>query len=652
MIKTLPILDFRAQIMEAINNNPATVITAETGAGKSTQVPQFLLDAGYNVVVTQPRIMAARTVAGRVAEELGEELGHTVGYRTANEQNFSEFTRCLFCTDGLTLVHELVGVGVGGKTVLVLDEVHEWNENMEVLVAWAKSQIDAGADFKVVLMSATMEAEKLGAFFNNAPVITVPGRLFPVEVKTAGMSIANDVVALVAQNRNVLVFQPGKQEIADTCEALAKLQLGAEILPLHGQLTPEEQARCFRHYGRPKVVVATNVAQTSITIDDIDGVVDSGLQREIQLVDGVEGLYLVPISLADSEQRKGRAGRTKPGTYIDHCATMDRPAFPVPAILRTRLDKTYLRLTIAGFDMEELEFFHQPNKADIHDAHQTLVGLGCMTHDGKVTPIGKLVNRLPVSVQFARMLVEADRLDVVDDVLTVAAIMEIGGITVAPPSRNCPNRPDWRYMVPNEHESDVMGQLQVWELAESMTKDEMYNKGISLRSYFRAKEIRKNLERSIRSHFKLGSSGHRENILKAVCAGMVDHLYKNSYGLCRNGDGIDREIGSASVIRGGAEWVVGKPFDLEIKTRYGTRVLKLIELVSKVHPEWLIEIAPQLVEQNTGLSPYYDEARDVVVSTTETSFNGHVVSTELVADGTYPKAAEIFANWFTDRVTA
>jgi ATP-dependent helicase HrpB len=646
MNKALPIQDFRKEILAAIRSNPVVVITAETGAGKSTQVPQYLLAKGYDMVVTQPRRLAARTVATRVAEERGEALGGIVGYRTAVDRQDSSATRCLFCTDGLALVRELMGQNKG---ILVLDEVHEWNENMEVLCAWAKQhQIETGADFKVVLMSATLEAEKLAAFYNNAPVISVPGRQFPVEDRQASLRLVDDVATLVSGGRNVLVFQPGKQEIVETCSALEQMQVNAEILPLHGQLTPEEQAKCFAHYGRPKVVVSTNVAQTSVTIDDIDAVVDSGMERRIELVDGVEGLYLKPISLADATQRKGRAGRTKAGIYIDHCSASSRPDFPVAEILRKRLDQTVLRLAIAGFDMEELEFFHQPNKSDIHDARRTLVGLGCMTEDGSVTKIGKLVNRLPVSVAYARMLVEADRLGVVDDVLTVAAIMEMGGITVPPPSRNQPDRPDWRRMVPAESESDVMGQLSVWEQAENMTKDEMREKGVSLRSFFRAKEIRRHLAQAVKQYFRPGSTGRREDILKAVCAGMVDHLYKGEYGSYRNGENVERELGTASLVRG-AEWLVGKPFDLQIKTRRGMMTLKLIELASKVDPMWLTEIAPQLVEQKTGLNPRYDASKDMVVSTTQVFFNKQMVREEAVADGEHPEATMVFTRWLSGR---
>lgn len=641
----LPIAAFRDQIMASVRKNPVTIITAETGAGKSTQVPQYLLAEGYNLVVTQPRRLAARTVAARVAEEIGEVLGSTVGYRTAVDRQDSPATRCLFCTDGLALVRELMGQNKG---ILVLDEVHEWNENMEVLVAWAKHQIETGVEFKVVLMSATLEAEKLAAFFNGAPVISVPGRLFPVEVKQPSARLIDDVATLVAQGRNVLVFQPGKREIEDVCAALKQMQVNAEILPLHGELTTEEQSRCFKHYDRPKVVVSTNVAQTSVTIDGINVVVDSGMERRVELVNGVEGLYLKPISRADATQRKGRAGRTSEGIYIDHCGTSARTDFPVAEIMRKRLDQTVLRLAIAGFNMEELEFFHQPAKSEIRDARRALIGLGCMTADGQVTKIGRLVNRLPVSVKYARMLVEAHRLGVVDDILTVAAILEQGGITVPTPSNNQPDRPDWRRMVPSETESDVIGQLTVWQMAESMTKDEMRDKGVSPQSFFRAKEIRYHLAQAVRQYFQLGSTGRREDILKAVCAGMADHLYKGSYGAYRNGDGTGRELGSSSLVRG-ADWLVGKPFDLQIKTRRGMMTLKLIELASKVDPMWLAEIAPQLVERKVGLNPRYDAQKDVVVSTTQTFFNGQLLPEEEIVDGEHPEAATIFARWLASQ---
>ncbi len=642
MNNALPVTGFRDQIVKAVRNNPVVVITAETGAGKSTQVPQYLLDEGYNLVVTQPRRLAARTVAERVAEEYGCPFGGIVGYRTAMDRQDSASTRCLFVTDGLALVRELMGAGT--HNVLVLDEVHEWNLSIEVLVAWARKRLGEEAGFKVVLMSATLEADRLAAYFGDAPVISVPGRLFPVE-KKIGTRLVDDVAELARAGRNVLTFQPGKAEIEATIAELTRLGVDAEILPLHGELSVEEQKRCFKRYGRSKVVVSTNVAQTSVTIDDIDAVVDSGMERRIELVDGVEGLYLKPISLADSKQRAGRAGRTKPGVYIDHCAASVRPDFPKAEVLRTRLDQTVLRLAKAGFDMEELTFFHQPNEREIHDAKRALKALGCMSEDNKVTPVGRKVARLPVSVQFGRMLVEADKFDVVGDVLTIAAILEQGEITARPRDRY--ETPAWRQLCASERESDALAQLAVYNKAEGMSKSEMVENGVFVKAFFKAKEIRRLLEDALRGKVRsTESTGKCDDIVRSLCSGMVDHLYQRTGYGWRNGESVNRELNRDSVVSASGDWLVGLPFDLEIKTRRGgTITLRLIRMATKVNPRMLAEAAPQLVRLEEHLTPVYDSEKDVVVSTTRTFFNNHMISEEKVLDGEHADAAAVFASW-------
>lgn len=649
MNESLPIAAFKRQIVDAVVGNPVVIITAQTGAGKSTQVPQFLLEEGYSIVVTQPRRLAARTVAARVAEEVGSEFGGLVGFRTAYERQDSLETECLFCTDGLALVRELVGAG--RHQILVLDEVHEWNINIEVLLAWAKRQIESGANFKLVVMSATLEAEKLAEFFGGAPIIEVPGRLFPVEEKPAGNdSLEGDVAELLRNGRNVLVFQPGKAEIAATTAWLQAANVNAEVLPLHGELTPEEQAACFRRYGRPKCVVATNVAQTSVTIDDIDAVVDSGMERRTELVDGVEGLYLKPISYADREQRKGRAGRCKAGVYVDWCPSADRLDFPKAEILRSRLDQTVLRLQVkAGIDAEELDFFHQPNKAEIHDAKRALKALGCMEENGTVTTVGRRVADLPVSVQFARMVIEAEKLGVVDDVISVAAILEQGEITARPKDRY--DVPAWRELVKGEKESDVLAQLTVYKAALNMNAATMRENGIFAKAFFQAAEKRKHLAQALRGKVRFGSNGKRENILRAVCAGMVDHLFQGSWGIYQNGDGVGRELNRDSVVET-TNWVVGLPFDLEIKTRRGGKMtLRLIRMVSKVDPSWLVEIAPQLAKEEHGLAPRYEPSIDSVASTTKVYFNGQLVQTvDNNVDPNHPEAANIFCAWLASQM--
>jgi ATP-dependent helicase HrpB len=648
---TLPIAAFREPIVQTVHDNSLTIIQAETGAGKSTQVPQYLLDAGYSVMVCQPRRLAARTVAERVAAERGEQLGGTIGFRTAYERKDSRDTRCLFVTDGLALMLELMGQS--NFDVLVIDEAHEWNLNIEVIIAWAKKVIAEGATFKVVIMSATIEAKELSAFCNNAPVISVPGRLFPVEEQEAGASIVDDVEKLVREGRNVLVFHPGKAEIQKLIQELERRRVNAEILPLHGQLSREEQDLCFRHYGRPKVVVSTNVAQTSVTIDDIDAVIDSGMERRTELDNGVEGLYLRPVSFADSKQRKGRAGRTKPGIYIDHCPAdpRDRLAFPMAEILRTRLDQTVLRLAIAGLDAEELEFFHQPDKSKIHNARVTLRNLGCMTDEGRVTGIGRAVNRLPVCVQFARMIVEADRLGVVDDVLDIAAVLEQGGVTsrfIKVGEGRIPALPVWKKrFCPTEDSSDVMAQLAVFQtcVRERLRAQDMRDLGVFAKAFFHARDLRRKIASALRGKVSaFESSGNREDILRAVCAGMVDHLYRNEYGRYKNGEVGERELCRESVLRT-AEWMVGIPWDLQIKTRRGPMTLRLVRMATKVDPKWLAEVAPQLAKKEAGLDPYYDQDRCCVVSTTRVTFNGIVISEEYVVDPNHPQAATIFADW-------
>lgn len=425
---SLPVAAFRAQIEEAVHQNKVVIITAETGAGKSTQVPQMLASSGYRVVVTQPRRLAARALAQRVAQEMGSRLGSRVGFRTAEERSDSAATEVLFVTDGLQLVRELAGHGgTGRKTVLILDEVHEWNMNVEVLIAWVKSRINAGNDLRVILMSATLDAERLASYYGNAPVISVPGRLFPVEKKSAAAcDLITEAVSLAKQGRNVLVFQPGKREIADTVDQIVRaLGEKAIVLPLHGELEAEEQQRCFAPppTGKVKVIVSTNVAQTSVTIADIDAVVDSGIERRIELVDGIEGLYLGPISQADCHQRAGRAGRTKAGVYVlcSETGLTDRQPFPTAEIMRSRLDQMVLRLAVQGFDATKLEFCHQPDLDALVEARRALVALGAMSCEGHVTKIGRRMARFSVSCEYARMLIEAERHGVVEQVATSAS---------------------------------------------------------------------------------------------------------------------------------------------------------------------------------------------------------------------------------------
>ena len=322
-LSELPISSRRQDILKAVDDNQVTIVVAETGAGKSTQVPQYLAEHGYEkVIVTQPRILAARNLSTRVREEWAlrthQDGDQLIGYRTAHERNDNPNTVILYCTDGLQLVRELTGSGANDRQILVLDEIHEWNENMEVLIAWAKKRCQEDAHFKVVIMSATIETRSLATYFGTQAIIDVPGRSYEV-AKRRGKGVVEEILKeSETHSSNMLVFLPGKAEIENVAamikaKAVAK---GVPVIPLHSQLEVTLQQQAFASYPHGKVILSTNIAQTSVTIDDIDVVIDSGLERRSEVQSGVEGLFIAQISQADCLQRAGRAGRTKSGIYI------------------------------------------------------------------------------------------------------------------------------------------------------------------------------------------------------------------------------------------------------------------------------------------------------------------------------------------------
>lgn len=623
----LPIASYRERITEAVTNSQVTIITAETGAGKSTQAPQFLAEAGYEVIVTQPRIVAARSVAERVRDEVvgvkGAEYSTYVGYRTARERGDSDENQILFVTDGLQQVRELAGRGVGKKQVLVLDEVHEWNENMEVLVAWSKMHMNEDPNFKVVLMSATMESESLANYFaedgkRSVPVIDVPGRTHEVK-KEEGGDVVGQAIRFAREGKNTLVFVPGKAEIDQVIAEIKRANIpGATLLPLHGQLEPTEQRKVFAKCPRPKITVSTNVAQTSITIDDNEAVVDSGLERRKEVRNSVEGLYLNPISQADCMQRAGRAGRTKEGEYvlaqlgnIPFVPMKERPAYGTPEILRTRLDGMVLRLAKYGLDAEGMDFYHSKDSSgrdisgEITHAKNRLQKLGALTEDGEVTSVGRAMERLPVESHYARMMIEARKYgaEVQTQLAAVLALQEAGGIVrFSKGSQPCQER--WRRLLDNTFDdSRMLKQLEVFIAAQSMDNAQMGDYDLFIKGYHKTKEIAKDLRRVEKldgQPLVAPTAEQRSQLVKCIIAGMVDNLYlRQQYG----DDYIDargevREVGGRSMIRP-AQMIVGMPFNLEIVDSRGRkRTLNLIEGVTNIPSvELLREVAPQLFSE-------------------------------------------------------
>ncbi len=640
MNTSLPIYNYMNEITEAIKNHAVTIITAETGSGKSTQVPQYAHNAGYDVVVTEPRRMAAWSLAERVAEEMETPLGETVGFRTAMERNDSQNTSILYCTDGLELVRTLTDTKNKPK-VLVIDEVHEWNSNIETLIGWSKKKIEEGWCTKVVIMSATLEKESLAEYFEkDVYSLEVPGRLFPVSFEERSEThLIASIAEMVSEGRNTLVFVPGKKEIAEVIEKLSSNNVKAKVLPLHGELDCEEQKKCFYSYSLPKVVVATNVAQTSITIPDIDAVVDTGKERRLETYDGIQGLFLRNTSKADCMQRKGRAGRTKEGKYILCSDTYfeDREEFSVPEIQRCLLEQTVLRLATIGIDAVEFPFFHQPKVEELIRAKETLIDLGALKEDNTVTPIGYKMAKMPVGVQSARMIIEAEKYGVTEEVIKIASIVEIGTLLSKDASYS-----DFTC----ERESDLLAELDVWNKLQKMGFVKFEELGINKKVFFRIKEHIKRMHEALKGVVQIAYCEDRKAIKMACMAGMINHVYKNTGYSYVNGDGVDRQLDRKSCLHySSTSLVVGKPRIIEYKDSWGRkRTMDLVTIATKVSAEELKEIAPQFItEEETDC--YYSSYEDAVKVTKVTYFKDIRIAEDTQAVPNHPDYAKLKAEY-------
>lgn len=621
-IEDLPVFEYHDIITKSVDENQVTIITAETGAGKSTQVPQYLADHGYTkVIVTQPRILAARNLSKRVREEWAlrttSDSEPVIGYRTSQERDDDPDNQILYCTDGLQLVREITGAGITERQVLILDEVHEWNENMEVLIAWAKKRCQEDPRFKVVIMSATIDTEPLAEFFNTTAVITVPGRSYPVK-KRRGTDVIVEILKKIEEGgSNVLVFLPGKSEIQNVTEAIATkaTAAGIPIIPLHSQLEATAQQQAFQNYPNGKIILSTNIAQTSVTIDDIDVVIDSGLERRSEVRSGVEGLFIAQTSQADCLQRAGRAGRTKEGEYIlapydvMPCLTFEeRPPYGTPEILRKHIDRLTLRLANVGIDIEVLDFYHDPSNNAIKRAKRTLIALGALTPNGNVTSIGRLMERYPVESSYARMLVESMELsDAVQTKLAaIIAIQEIGGIV-----KGGPRYTGWQKYT-KQKKSDLLAQYDVFRSLELMNPDDYEEIGIISKNVSKAHEVMQRLNHDLvgivleEEMLSPITETEQDELMYCIVAGQIDQLWSvDALGNASHLYSKDvREVSSTSVVRN-PTLVAGTPFDLEVPTRDGTlQTLHLVQGITAVKVEWLVTLSPEQFSSSRGKMVY------------------------------------------------
>ena len=440
----LPIAAKAEAIARAVASHPVTLVAGATGSGKSTQLPKICLGAGRGIGAmighTQPRRIAARSVAARVAAELGTDLGRLVGYQVRFGRQVAPDTLVKLMTDGILLAEIQRDRDLLAYDTLIIDEAHERTLDVDFVLGYLRTLLRRRPELRVVVASATLEVEKLRAFFDGAPVIEVEGRTHPVEIRyrpgDEGEDVPDKVAGALEEIRDepgdVLVFLSGEREIRETEARLGRLGLAdTELFPLHARMSAERQQALFAPCGRRRVVLATNVAETSLTVPGVRFVIDAGTARVSRYAHrtGVQRLPVEPIARASAEQRAGRCGRTGPGVCIrlyDEAGFAARPAHPEPEIRRSDLAAVLLRMLSLGLgDVDRFPFIDPPDRRHVNDGLRLLRELGAVDADGGLTKIGRLLARFPLDPRIGRMLLEADALGCVAEVLAIASFLSV-----------------------------------------------------------------------------------------------------------------------------------------------------------------------------------------------------------------------------------
>ncbi len=556
---TLPIYDVEQALLDAVRAHGRLVVQAPTGSGKSTQIPQMLARAGLlgdgQVVVLQPRRIAARMLARRVAEEMRVPLGAEVGYQVRLESRVSSRTVIRFVTEGILLRQMVTDPQLRGVSVVVFDEFHERHLYGDITLGRAlQLQRSTRPDLRIIVMSATLETERLKAYLQPCAEVVSQGRTHPVDVRHLEKPVDFEktppweVAAAMAERAladgvegDALVFMPGAYEIARTCEAL-RHRLGArdfEILPLHGELAPAEQDRTVADSERRKIIVATNVAETSLTIPGVRLVVDAGLARIARFDPhrGIDTLLIEKISQASAEQRAGRAGRTAPGVCLRLWTEREhqhRPAAELPEIKRRDLAEVLLTLKAADIvDAVNFPWLEPPDPRALARAELLLRDLGALDPaNGAITEVGRRMLAFPAHPRYARMLVEAGRLGCVPDVALIAALTQGRSILLRSTGREMDEARE--AALGEETQSDFFVALAALRFAEerAFDVDACRRLGIHAQGARLVRPLARQFldlaEHAATGAGRTGSpdlpSDHREAIVRCVLAGFADQV--------------------------------------------------------------------------------------------------------------------------------
>jgi pre-mRNA-splicing factor ATP-dependent RNA helicase DHX16 len=627
--RKLPIFPYREELLAAVDKFQVLIIVGETGSGKTTQIPQYLLEAGYGkrgkIGCTQPRRVAAMSVAARVAQEKNVKLGHEVGYSIRFEDCTSDRTVIKYMTDGMLLREFLNEPDLASYSVMMIDEAHERTLDTDILFGLVKDIARFRPDLKLLISSATLDAKKFSDFFDEAPIFVIPGRRYPVDIyytKAPEADYLDAAVVTVLQihitqpRGDVLVFLTGQEEIETAEEVLQQRIKGLGtrvgeliILPIYSTLPSDMQARIFEPTppGARKVILATNIAETSLTIDGIIYVIDPGFckQNTYSPRTGMEALIVTPISKASAQQRAGRAGRVAPGKcfrlYTAHAYQYELEENTVPEIQRTNLAKVVLLLKSLGIsDLIHFDFMDPPPAETLIRALEMLYALGALNDKGELTKLGRRMAELPLDPMLAKTLIASEKFRCSNQILTICAMLSVNNAIFYRPKdkqvhADTAHKNFWR---PGGDHLTLLNVFQQWAETEFST-EWCYENFIQVRSMRRARDIRDQLQEMLqRVEVELVDSDDDVAIRKAVTAGFFYHTARLT------GEGTYMTLKtrqhvlvhpSSCLHQSLARYVVY--FELVQTSK------EYMRQVIEIRPEWLVEIAPHYYKRGDVEDP-------------------------------------------------
>ncbi|USD61968.1 ATP-dependent RNA helicase HrpA [Vibrio sp. SCSIO 43140] len=641
----LPVSQKKDDIAKAIEENQVVIVAGETGSGKTTQLPKICSELGRGkfglIGHTQPRRLAARSVANRIAEEMETSLGEFVGYKVRFNDQISDNTQIKLMTDGILLAEIQHDRFLNQYDTIIIDEAHERSLNIDFILGYLRELLPKRPDLKVIITSATIDPERFSKHFNDAPIIEVSGRTYPVETRYRPLRGDDDsdrdqlegifeaVDELCDEGLgDILIFMNGEREIRDTADALGKRNLrDTEIVPLYARLSAGEQNKIFQPHAGRRIVLATNVAETSLTVPGIKYVIDPGTARisRYSYRTKVQRLPIETVSQASANQRKGRCGRVEEGICIRLYSEEDfesRPEFTDPEILRTNLASVILQMTALGLgDIEAFPFVEAPDKRNIQDGVRLLEELGAINDKAKdpkkrLTQIGRKLARLPIDPRLARMVIEAPRLGCLKEVMVIASALSIQDPRERPSDKQQSSDDKHRRFF--DKESDFLTFVNVWDYIQKQQKalsGNQFRKQCKqdFLNYLRVREwqdVYFQIHQAMREmDAKLNQEpGSYQAVHSALLVGLLSHIgvkdqEKNEYQGARNAR--FHIFPASGLFKKQPKWIMSAEL-VETSKLWG-------RIIAKIQPEWIEPLAKHLIKRSYS-EPHWSKKRAAVMA--------------------------------------